>query len=143
MPKVHIRKKSISKGRHTIYLDFSPPLRNPKTGKPQRFEFLELFTYDKPENIWERNHNSETRALVESIRAKRQLDIQNRKFGFISDRERDSSFIEYFRTYTNSKAKTDSDNNAMAFRYFLAFSGHDVAFSDIDEFLCEDYRTFY
>jgi integrase len=142
MPKVHIRKRPLVKGRHSIILDFSPPLRNPKTGKPQRFEFLDLFLYDKPGNVWEREHNVETKALIENIRAKRQLDIQNRTYGFISDRDRDSSFIEYFRDYTNGKAKTDSDNNAMAFRYFVAFSGHDVIFSDIDEFMCEDYKNF-
>jgi hypothetical protein len=64
MPKVHIRKKALTKGRHSLYLDFSPPLRNPKTGKPQRYEFLGLFTYDKPCNVWERNHNTDTRALA-------------------------------------------------------------------------------
>ncbi len=142
MPKVHVRTKPISKGRMSVYLDFSPPLRNPKNGKPQRFEFLELFIYNKPATVWERKHNAETKALVESIRATRQLDIQNRKFGFISDRERDSSFIEYFRDYTNSKAQSSSDNNAMAFRYFAEFSGHDLIFSDLDEFLCEDYKNF-
>jgi len=142
MPKVHIRKKPISKGRHSIYLDFSPPLRNPKTGKPQRFEFLELHTYDKPSNVWEREHNSETKALVETLRARRQLDIQNRKFGFLSDRERNSSFVEFFKEFMRKKQKTDSDNNAMAFRYFLAFAGQDVIFDDLDEFLCEDYKNF-
>ena len=46
MPKVHIRKKPLTKGRHSVYLDFSPPLRNPKTGKPQRFEFLDIFFHE-------------------------------------------------------------------------------------------------
>ncbi|WP_374951515.1 hypothetical protein [Mucilaginibacter sp.] len=42
MAKVHIRKKPVTKGRHPIFLDYTPPLRNPKTGKPQRYEFLDL-----------------------------------------------------------------------------------------------------
>lgn len=142
MPKVHIRKKPITKGRHTIYLDFSPPLRNPKNGKPQRFEFLELFTFDKPSNYLERQHNSETKELVESIRAKRQLDIQNRKFGFISDRDRNSSFVDFFKQYTESRQDTESDNYAMAYRYFVAFGGYDITYNDVDEFFCIDYRNF-
>jgi integrase len=142
MPKVSIRKKSISKGRQTLYLDYSPPLRNPKTGVPQRFEFLKLFIFDKPFNFIERRHNTETLELVENIRATRQLDIQNRMFGFISDRNRSSNFIDYFREYTDKKKKTESDNHAMAFRYFVAFAGHDIIFNDVDEFLCEDYRNF-
>ncbi|MGV8879289.1 MAG: tyrosine-type recombinase/integrase [Sphingobacteriaceae bacterium] len=142
MPKVHIRRKSITKGRHSIYLDFSPPLRNYKTGKPQRFEFLYLFIYDKPINMWERQHNSETKALVENIRARRQLDIQNRKFGFISDRDRNSSFVDFFKNYSSSRQKSSADNHNMAFRYFLEFAGHDIIFNDIDETFCLNYRNF-
>ena len=110
MAKIHIRKKKITKGRHSIYLDFSPPLRNPKTGKPMRYEYLNVFLFDKPGSNLERRHNSETMELVENIRATRQLDIQNRKYGFISERDRSSSFVEYFREFTDSKKKTDSDN---------------------------------
>ncbi len=51
MPKVHIRKRALTKGRHSLFLDFSPALRNPKNGKPQRFEFLDLFIYDKPSDM--------------------------------------------------------------------------------------------
>jgi integrase len=142
MPRVHIRKRPLTNGRHSLFLDFSPPLRNPKNGKPQRFEFLELFLFDKPANVWEREHNIETKALVENLRAKRQLDIQNRKFGFISDRDRNSSFVDYFREYASARQKTDADNYAMAFRYFLEFAGHDVIFNDLDEFFCVDYRNF-
>lgn len=142
MSKVHIRKKAIKNGRHSIYLDFSPPLKNFKNGKSQRFEFLKLFLYDKPSNVWQRSHNTETKALVESIRATRQLDIQNRRFNFISDRVRDSSFVEFYQAYIKSKQKSLNDNYQMAYRYFLEFSGHDVMFNDVNEFFCTDFRNF-
>ncbi|MFD0764462.1 site-specific integrase [Mucilaginibacter lutimaris] len=142
MAKVHVRKKALTKGRHSIYLDFSPPIRNKKTGKPQRFEFLDIFVYDKPENNIERRHNSETMELVENLRANRLLDIQNRKYGFISNRDRSASFIDYFKEFINTKTRSDCDNNAMAFRYFVAFAGHDLIFNDLEEFLCEDYKNF-
>jgi len=142
MAKVHIRKKALTKGRQSVYLDFSPPLRNPKTGKPQRFEFLNIFLYEKPSNVWERNHNIETNDLLENIRAKRLLDIQNRKYGFISNRDRSSSFVEYFKQFICTKTNSDCDNNAMSYRYFVAFAGHDLIFNDLDEFMCEDYKNF-
>ncbi|HVW94344.1 MAG TPA: site-specific integrase [Mucilaginibacter sp.] len=144
MPKVHIRKKALTKERHSWYLDFSPPLRNAKTGKKQRYEFLDLFTFDKPADHLQRRHNVETKALIENIRANRQLDIQNRKYGFISDRDRNSSFVDYFKAFVSAKQKheNDSDNYGMAYRYFIAFAGHDVTFVDMDEFLCTDYRHF-
>jgi len=142
MAKVHIRKKALTKGRLSVYFDFSPPLRNSKTGKPQRYEFLDIFIYEKPSNLWERNHNTETNELIENIRAKRLLDIQNRKYGFISNRDRSSSFVDFFKQFTCAKTHSDCDNNAMAYRYFVAFSGHDLSFNDLDEFMCEDYKNF-
>lgn len=142
MAKVHIRKKPLTNGRHSIFLDYSPPLRNPKTGKPQRYEFLNLIIYDKPANNLERRHNSETLALVENLRANRLLDIQNRKYGFVSDRDRSASFIDYFKAFIATKTSSDCDNNAMSYRYFVAFAGHDLIFNDLDEFLCEDYKNF-
>jgi integrase len=142
MAKVHIRKRALTKGRQSVYLDFSPPLRNSKTGKAQRYEFLDIFLYEKPSNLWERNHNAETNELIENVRAKRLLDIQNRKYGFISNRDRSSSFVDFFKQFICSKTNSDCDNNAMSYRYFVAFAGQDLNFNDLDEFMCEDYKNF-
>lgn len=142
MAKVHIRKKTLTKGRQSVYLDFSPPLRNPKTGKPQRYEYLDIFLFSKPSNVWERNHNSETNELIENIRANRLLDIQNRKYGFVSNRDRSSSFVDFFQEFISNKTRSECDNNAMSYRYFVAFAGHDLIFNDLDEFMCDDYKNF-
>lgn len=142
MPKVTIRKRPLKNGRESILLDYAPPLKNPKNGKPQRFEFLELFTYIKPASRLERQHNSETNALVENIRAQRQLDIQNRNYGFKSDRDRSGNFVEYFKQFTRKKQQSASDNIAMSYRYFVAFIGHDLTFYETDEFLISDYKNF-
>lgn len=142
MSKVTVRRKAISKARHTIYLDLYPPILNPYTGKLQRTEYLKLYTYDKPSNKAERLHNKETSNLVEFVRASRQIDIQNRRFGFLSYTIRDSKFIKYFKDLTVKKQKSESDNHAMALRYFIAFAGEDIKLSDLNDFLCEDYKNF-
>ena len=142
MPRVTIRQRPLANGKHSILLDYSPPLRDPKTGKPKRFEFLEVYTYDKPADKLETKHNSETRKLAEVLRAQRQLDIQNRKYGFISDDTKDSSFIDFFAEYIGKRQKSESDNCAMSFRYFVAFAGHDLRFNELTDFLCEDYKHF-
>jgi integrase len=142
MPRVTIRKRPLKNGRESLMLDYAPPLKNPKNGRPQRFEFLDLFTYEKPANRLERQHNSETNTLAENIRAQRQLDIQNRKYGFKSDRDRSGNFVEYFKAFTRSKQKSASDNVAMSFRYFVEFIGYDLTFYETDEFLITDYKNF-
>lgn len=142
MPRVSIRKRPLKNGRESLMLDYAPPLKNPKNGRPQRFEFLDLFTYEKPVNRLERQHNSETNTLAENIRAQRQLDIQNRKYGFKSDRDRSGNFVEYFKAFTRSKQKSASDNIAMSYRYFVEFIGYDLTFYETDEFLITDYKNF-
>jgi len=142
MARITIRKRPLKNGKESIMLDYAPPLKNPKNGKPMRFEILGLFVYTKPATRLERQHNSETNTLVETIRAQRQLDIQNRKFGFKSDRDRSGNFVEYFREFTRSKQKSTSDNIAMSFRYFVEFIGYDLTFYEVDEFLVSDYKNF-
>jgi hypothetical protein len=117
MSKVTIRRKTLSKNRQSLYLDYSPPIFNSSISKLQRFEYLKLFIYNKPINKTERIHNKETIQLVEWIRLKRQLDMQNKRFGFLSESSRGGSFLIFFKKYTAKRQNTDSDNMAMAFRY--------------------------
>ncbi len=142
MSKVTIRRKPITRGRHTIYLDYYPPIKNPETGELTRWEYLKLYTYDTPRLDVDRKHNRETNTLVEFIRAQRQLEVQNRRFGFLSDAKRDANFVDFFKVMVRKKQKTDSDNYAMGFRYFVAFVGHNLRFSDLNDYLCEDYKHF-
>jgi hypothetical protein len=70
--KVSLRQKKISKGRKSLYLDFYPPILHPKTGKSTRREFLGLYIYEKPKTSIDKQHNSETLTIGESIRQKRE-----------------------------------------------------------------------
>lgn len=142
MARVTIRMRPLENNRKSIYLDFAPPIRNPKTGKMQRFKFLKVFIYDKPADKLQRRHNEETMEMVEKLRSERQLDLQNRQYGFISDRVRSSSFIDYFNEYVTSKQKQPNDNLVMSLRYFTEFVGFDITFFEIDEFLVTDYKNY-
>lgn len=46
--KVTVRKRPIKNGQTSLYLDFYPPIRNPKTGKLSRREYLGLYIYTNP-----------------------------------------------------------------------------------------------
>ena len=66
--KVSLRQKKISKGRKSLYLDFYPPIPHPETGEPTRREFLRLYIYDKTKTPIDKQHNTETVKIGESIR---------------------------------------------------------------------------
>jgi hypothetical protein len=55
--KVTLRKKKLTSGRSSLYLDFYPPLLHPDTGKLTRREFLGIHLFDKPKDDMERRHN--------------------------------------------------------------------------------------
>ncbi|WP_316823000.1 phage integrase SAM-like domain-containing protein [Pedobacter gandavensis] len=137
-----VKMRTIVNNRKSIVLDYSPPLRNPASGKLHRFETLKLYIYDDPVDQWERQHNKETMILARTVCAQRQLDIQNRRFGFLSDAVRDSSFIDFFKIETRKKQQSLSDDWAMGLRYFIAFAGHDLKFPEVNDYLCEDYKIY-
>lgn len=101
--KVTVRYKPISKGRKSIYLDYYPPIIHPQTGKRTRREFLELYIYDKPQSLAERDHNKETKILAEGVRADRQIKIQNEQYGFIDKSKRNIDFLVYFKELTEKR----------------------------------------
>lgn len=126
-----------------MYLDYSPLIFNSSANKLQRFEYLKLFIYDKPNSNIERKYNKETTKLAEWVRLKRHLDVQSNRFGFLSESNRGGDFINYFKKYTARRQKTDSDNMAMAFRYFEDFIiSNNLKVCDLNESICEGFRSY-
>lgn len=142
MSKVKMRMRTITKSRKSIILDYSPPIKNPTSGKIHRLETLKLYIYDEPSDQWERQHNKETMILAQTVCAQRQLDIQNRRFGFLSDAVRNSSFIDFFKTEARKKQQSLSDDWAMGLRYFIAFAGRDLKFPELNDYILEDYKNY-
>jgi hypothetical protein len=73
--KVTLRQKSIKGNRQSLYLDFYPAIPNHKKGTTTRSEFLGLYIADKPKTPLEKQHNTETIRIAESIRIKRENDL--------------------------------------------------------------------
>jgi integrase len=140
--KVTLRKKAITSGRTSLYLDFYPPLLHPDTGKLTRREFLGIHLFDKPKDSVERHHNRETTKLAEHTRATRQIEIQNQQFGFLTVERRTASFVEYFKSIAIKKVGSNSDNWYMGLRYFTDFAGPDLRFIDLNILFCEEYRSY-
>ena len=58
MITVTLRKElSKKKDKIYLYLDFYPPIFNPKTRKSSRRQYLHMFLYPKPQNDVQRNYN--------------------------------------------------------------------------------------
>lgn len=85
MVKVKLRSKRISNGRQSLYLDLYPPIFNPVTGRESRRDFLNLYTFDKPETPEQETHNKATLLKANSILQTKVQLLEQGKYEFATD----------------------------------------------------------
>ena len=145
MIKVFLREKKLKHGKRGLYLDFYPPIVHPETRRPTRREHLRLYVYERPRIEAEKEHNKETRALAENLRARRQIDLQSGYYGFLTARDNRRSavaFIEDFVTAKKQTSQSNYENYNSVLKYFTEFAGNAVVFADLTEHFCADFRAF-
>ena len=69
--KVTLRQRLLKSGKVTLYLDYYPAIRNPRTNRSQRHEYLGIYLYGMPKNAVERNFNQSMLEKAELIRCRR------------------------------------------------------------------------
>jgi len=146
--KVTLRKKKISWGRLSLYLDFYPPI-NIGTSKETRREFLKMYIIEKPKTEIDRKQNNETLAIANQICANRLNELNKLDIYTPFEREllrknevSEQDFIEYFRMLTSKRKKSSSDSWSAALEYFITFSKGEVRFKDLSYRLLEDFKYF-
>ena len=136
---VKLRQKAISGDRHSLYLDFYPPIPDPKTGNPTRRQFLKLYVYDKPKTASDKLHNKETMLLAGQIRQKRDNEVN--KPEIYTDFEKEilrikelgnHSFTAYFKQLADKRKSSNYDNWISAYKYLMAFTKGNLKFADVN-----------
>ena len=93
--KVTVRKRPIKNGQTSLYLDFYPPIRNPKTGRLSRREYLGLYIYSNPTEKFQQEYNRSIMQKAELIKCRRTESIINEEFGFLDRSKGQESFLDY------------------------------------------------
>jgi len=101
--KVTLRQRLLKSGKITLYFDYYPPIRNPKSNRMQRHEYLGIYLYANPTNQVQRDFNRSMLEKGELIRCRRQESVINRQFGFIDHSQLKADFLEYFEAVTKKK----------------------------------------
>lgn len=147
--KVTLREKPISKNRHSLYLDFYPPIIDTKTGKPTRREFLGFYVFDKPKSPIDKDHNKETLAVAESIRQKRQniLDKPEIYTGYEQEQLRlkeqcEQNFVAYFKKLVDKRKASNHDNWVSAYKYLDTFTKGTLRVNDLNEKFFNDFKDY-
>lgn len=146
MANVTLRHKKIANQRESLYLDYFPPIINPKNGKETRREFLKLYIYQDPKNTLQKEHNKSTLEFGNIIRAKRLLQIRNREFGFKENVEIHINIVAYYEKisleYYNNGSKSQYSSWKSSCNYFKKFAGDTLNSRNINLDLINKYREF-
>ena len=136
--KVTLRKRELPSGKITLYLDFWPPVRNPRTGLESRREYLGIYLKKDPKGKIERSNNAEKLKIAEAIRSEREIAILKEQFGF-ADRTRGRiDFFNYFEKIAN-----EPGSNVMGtFKHFRKFTGGHCTVADVNYDLCERFKAY-
>ncbi|MVM35412.1 tyrosine-type recombinase/integrase [Spirosoma sp. HMF4905] len=142
MIKVKLRKKPITGGRTSLYLDYYPAIPHPDTGKPTRREFLGLYLFNRPKTPADKEQNNETVALAETIRAQRQIEVQSGAYGFLSKKTQNTCFVAYCEQLAASRTGSNKDGWDSALHYLKDFTGGSLKLSELTLKKCRDFRAY-
>ncbi|MUH37080.1 site-specific integrase [Zobellia amurskyensis] len=146
MANVTVRKKKLTTGKFSLYLDFFPPIINPKTGKETRREFLKLQIYDNPKDDSEKKHNKATIEFADIIRAKRLLQLRDREYGLKENIATSINFLAYYGTIVEERFNNASKSNYSVWsaskKYFEAYLGDKILTRQLTALHVTQFRTF-
>jgi len=136
--KVTLRKRELPSGKITLYLDYYPPIRNPRTMEMSRREYLGIYLAKNPRTPEERSINAEKQKKAEAIRAQRELSLINEQFGFIDKAKQKMDFLAYFK----DKLPNQDQKWEKIYKHFCKYVNNKCTFADVTVDLCNGFRTY-
>ena len=138
--KVTVRKRPIKNGQTSLYLDFYPPIRNPKTGKLSRREYLGFYIYTNPTEKFQQEYNRSMLQKAELVKCRRTESIINEEFGFLDRSKGQESFLDYFKMRMNES--TNKANWKAAYKHFENYAGGKCRFCDLSVAYCQKFLDY-
>lgn len=136
--KVSLRLRPVKNSRLSLYLDYYPPVRNPRTMRLSRRESLGFYIYATPVDQQQKDYNDSILMRAEIIRCRRQEAVINQEFGFLDRQQSKADFLEYFE----SQAVGSPWKWQMPFLHFRRFVGGGCSFGDLTVDLCRRFRDY-
>lgn len=135
---VTLRFRDKRNGTKSLFLDFYPGYRDPKTMELRRRKSLGLYIYAKPKTLQEKEYNKKILDRAEAVRCKVYMDIIDERYDFFSADKMKESFIDYFKEQiTHNKAKRDA-----AYKQFVKFIDGKCTFADLDLAVCKHFKDY-
>jgi len=122
-------RKRVRKNKTQLYLDIY-------LNGIRKIEGLNIYlTKDK-------NHNKELIRLAEGIRAKKELELMNSEYGFVSASMKNLNFVEYLYKKSYEEGKLKSKCYSCAYVHLKKFTNGHVKFSQVNEEWLKSLETY-
>ncbi len=134
--KVTLRQRNQG-GQTSLYLDYY------HKGK-RKTEYLKLYLNPNAKTKEEKEVNKKTMQLAETIRAQRQIEIQNAVYGFRDQEKQKGSFLSYVELLANQREDSPGNhgNWTSMIKHLKAFCSYDISFSEVDRQFVQDFKLF-
>ena len=136
--KVTLRRREYPSGKVSLYLDFYPGIKNPKTGIESRREYLGIYIMKSPRTAQERKINNAKLKQAEAIRAQRELSLINEQYDFLDKTKGRADALEYFSSLLTGKDRKWQ----IVYEHFHKFAHGKCTFDDLDVELCNGFRDY-
>ncbi len=134
--KVTLRKRNQG-GQTSLYLDYY------HQGK-RKTEYLKLYLDPNAKTKEQKEVNKKTLQLAETIRAQRQIEIQNGVYGFRDNEKLKGSFTAYLELLANKRKDSPGNygNWDSMIKHMKAFIPQDISFEFVNREFVQDFREY-
>ena len=146
--KVSIKKRKNTTGdKYNLSLEIYRGYIKTEDGgirNQREYSKIEYFLYVNPKTPTQKTHNKEVEKKVEIIRAEKEKEFLNNKYGFKSDTKVRANFIEYFQKLTDERlaSKWNYGNWDSVIKHLIKYKGKNVSFENIDVNFCEGFKEY-
>lgn len=134
--KVTLRKRNQG-GKTSLYLDYY------HKGK-RKTEYLKLYLEPNPKSKDDKEVNKKTLQLAETIRAQRQIEIQNGVYGFRDNEKQKASFTNYIELLTEKRKDSlgNYGNWDSMLKHLQSYIPMDVTFAEVDMKFVQGFKEY-
>jgi len=134
--KVTLRQRNQG-GKTSLYLDYY------HKGK-RKTEYLNLYLEPNPKTKEQKDVNKKTQQLAETIRAQRQIEIQNGTFGFRDNEKLKGSFTSYLQLLASKRQDSAGNygNWDSMIKHLKAFIPQDISFEFVNRQFVQDFKEY-
>lgn len=134
--KVTLRQRNQG-GQTSLYLDYY------HKGK-RKTEYLKLYLNPNAKTKEEKEVNKKTMQLAETIRAQRQIEIQNGVYGFRDNEKLKGSFTAYLELLANKRKDSPGNygNWDSMIKHMKAFIPQDISFEFVNREFVQDFKEY-